>query len=417
MLEGIKKSCPTNRKERGRTRPMAHDISLQDLDQALARGEFELHYQPKVSMITGELSGAEALLRWHRPGAGMVPPAAFIPLAEESDFIRRITRFVFGRLLVDVAVISAVKPDLSVSFNTSGKDFHDDELTQIISSAIESQKIRPDQLEIEVTETVLMDADCAKAQLAHLSALGIPIAMDDFGTGHSGLVELSKWPFTILKIDQKFVRDLNKSTKDREILQASIRMAHQLNMNVVAEGIEDEDTYRVLQEYGCRTGQGYWISRPLALQDFIVYIKDFKPLPAMPVGLLYMAQLDHMQWRKTVIDTALFLHTTRTNRAPENLRGVPEMDHTACKLGLWYYNAGRMFECIDCYRDLEQPHAELHEIGRRLLATARSGCSRDELTDLVRKLSEKSLRVLEALQTLENRLQVDQHPQINGESC
>ena len=396
---------------------MAHDISLQDLEQALARGEFELHYQPKVSMVTGELSGAEALLRWYRPGTGLVPPAAFIPLAEESDFIRRITRFVFGRLLVDLAVISAVKPDLSISFNTSGKDFHDDELTRIISSAIESRKIRPDQLEIEVTETVLIDANCAKAQLAHLSSLGIPIAMDDFGTGHSGLVELSKWPFTILKIDQKFVRDLNKSTKDREILQASIRMAHQLNMNVVAEGIEDEDTYQVLQEYGCKIGQGFWISRPLTLQDFIVYIKGFKPLPAMPVGLLYMAQLDHLQWRKTLIDTALFLHTTRTDRAPENLRGVPEMDHTACKLGLWYYNAGRMFECIDSYRDLEQPHRELHEIGRQLLAAARTGCSMDELTALICKLSEKSLQVLEVLQTLENHLQVDQHAQTEGEAC
>ena len=396
---------------------MAHDISLQDLEQALARGEFELHYQPKVSMVTGELSGAEALLRWYRPGTGLVPPAAFIPLAEESDFIRRITRFVFGRLLVDLAVISAVKPDLSISFNTSGKDFHDDELTRIISSAVESRKIRPDQLEIEVTETVLIDADCAKAQLTHLSDLGIPIAMDDFGTGHSGLVELSKWPFTILKIDQKFVRDLNRSTKDREILQASIRMAHQLNMNVVAEGIEDEDTYRVLQEYGCKTGQGFWISRPLTLQDFIVYIKSFKPLPAMPIGLLYMAQLDHLQWRKTLIDTALFLHTTRTDRAPENLRGVPEMDHTACKLGRWYYNAGRMFECIASYRDLEQPHRELHEIGRQLLAAARTGCSMDDLTALICKLSEKSLQVLEVLQTLENHLQVDQHAQTEGEVC
>lgn len=390
---------------------MAHDIDLRELERALENGEFELHYQPKVSMVTGELSGAEALLRWRRPDGGLVPPADFIPLAEESDFIRDITRFVFDRLLVDLAMISAVAPDLVISFNTSGKDFHDDRLTGIIARAIDSRKIHARQIEIEVTETILIEGGQARACLARLSDLGVPIAMDDFGTGHSGLVELSKWPFSILKIDQKFVRDLKKSPKDREILQASIRMAHQLNMNVVAEGIEDEETYRVLQEYGCKTGQGYWISRPLPLQALIGYIKAFQPLPAMPVGLLYMAQLDHLQWRKTLIDTALFLHATGTQRPVENLRGLPEMDHTACKLGLWYYSAGRMFAGVDSYRELEEPHRELHHIGRELLAAARSHCSMEELTALIRRLSEKSLQVLEALQSLENHLQVDQHNQ------
>ncbi len=388
---------------------MEQKITLSDLKVALDKKEYELYYQPKVSMITGELSGAEALIRWRRSDGTLVPPVEFIPLAEESDFILEITRYVFEKLIIDFAIINAVNPSITVSFNTSGKDFHDERLTEKIVEAVNSQLIDAEKLEIEVTETVLVDEEHAKKCLSRLSEVGIPIAMDDFGTGHSGLVELSKWPFSILKIDQKFIKGLSESVKDREILQASIRMAHQLNMDVVAEGIEDEETYRVLQEYGCKTGQGYWISKPLPFHEFILFLKQFSNLPAMPVGLLYMAQLDHIQWRKTLIDTALFLHNSKEDRALKNLRGVPELEHTACKLGLWYYDAGRMFKNDENYTQLEQPHIELHAIGKELLHAARDHCSMDELTRLIQQLSEKSIRVLQALQALENNLQVNQH--------
>lgn len=390
-------------------RPVEQKVTLQDLKRAIDNKEFELHYQPKVSMVTGEITGAEALIRWRKNDGTLVPPMDFIPLAEESDFIREITRYVFGRLVVDCAVISAVNSSLAVSFNASGKDFHDEKLTEIIVEAVNSRLIDAAKLEIEVTETVLVDEGCARKCLDQLAEIGIPIAMDDFGTGHSGLVELSKWPFSILKIDQKFIRGLNESAKDREILQASIRMAHQLNMDVVAEGIEDEETYRVLQEYGCRTGQGYWISKPLPFLEFILFLKQYKNLPAMPIGLLYMAQLDHIQWRKTLIDTALFLHGSGENRELKNLRGSPELQHTACKLGLWYYDAGRVFSDVESYRQLEQPHMELHAIGKDLLQAARDHCSMTELAALIQQLSEKSLQVLEVLQALENSLHVDQY--------
>ncbi len=384
-------------------------ITLSDLKDGIKHKEFELHYQPKVSMITGEISGAEALIRWRKRDGTLVPPMDFIPLAEESNFIREITKYVFDKLVVDCAVISAVNSAVAISFNTSGKDFHDDELTKIITAAVNSRLIDPTKLEIEVTETILVGEGHTKDCLNQLSALGIPIAMDDFGTGHSGLVELSKWPFSIIKIDQKFVRGLNESPKDREILQASIRMAHQLNMNVVAEGIEDEETYRVLQEYGCKIGQGYWISKPLSFMEFILFLKQFENLPAMPVGLLYMAQLDHIQWRKTLIDTALFLHGSNEKRELKNLRGSPELQHTRCKLGLWYYGAGRKLSDIKSYKQLEQPHMRLHAIGKELLSAASNHCSMDELTTLIQRLSEKSLEVLEMLQTLENSLHVDQY--------
>jgi len=160
---------------------------------------------------------------------------------------------------------------------------------------------------------------------------------------------------------------------------------------------------------GVVPGQGYWISKPLPFLDFILFLKQFRNLPAMPIGLLYMAQLDHIQWRKTLIDTALFLHGSKEDRELKNLRGNPELVHTDCKLGLWYYDAGRIFENVKSYIQLEQPHIELHAIGKDLLDAARNHCSMDELAGLIQQLSEKSLQVLETLQALENHLHVDRH--------
>ncbi len=360
-------------------------------------------------MITGELCGAEALIRWQRPDGTLVPPMDFIPLAESSGHIGKITRYVFRQIVIDQPLIESIHPGLRISFNASGKDFHDQTLTETIIKAVRARQIEASSIEVEVTETVLLEEDKARKALLRLADAGIQIAMDDFGTGHSGLVELSRWPFTIIKIDRKFVRDMSVSEKDREILQASIRMAHQLNITVVAEGIENEHSYQVLQEYGCRVGQGYWISRPLPLDGFIDFIRGYEKLPAMPIGLLYMAQLDHIQWRKTIIDTAYFLFTSKEQRPLENIRGIPEMQHTRCKLGQWYYGQGKCLQGIDAYERLEQPHEELHDLGHQLLEVARGDCTSAELSALIQRLSEKSLLVLEALQELENHLHSRQH--------
>ena len=388
---------------------MAIQVTTETIKKALIEQEFKLYYQPKVSMVTGKLCGAEALIRWQTPEGEIIPPDQFIPVAEQSDLICKITQYVFRQLIIDYSLIGAINENIKVSFNASGKDFHNDHLTTLIVNAINSKLIEPHQFEIEVTETVLIDEEHAKTQLNTLSNLGIAIAMDDFGTGHSGLVELTKWPFSILKIDRSFVVSINKSNKEREILQAAIRMAHQLNMDVVAEGIEDEATYRVLQEYGCKTAQGFWISKPLPLTQFVYFIRDYNDLSAMPIGLIYMAQLDHIQWKKNIIDTALFLHNSNENRSLENVRGCPQLDHKKCKLGQWYYNEGVNFKHIPVYAQLEKVHRELHQIGADLLQLAQNKCSMETLSTAIQQLTEKSMSVLYDLQLLENYLHIDQY--------
>lgn len=386
---------------------MSKKITLLDLQAALDNHEFELFYQPKVSMITGDLTGAEALIRWRKNGEFILPDQ-FIPLAEESNFICEITKYVFNELIINLTCIEAINDALVISFNASGKDFQNGDLAEIISSAINNNLIRAEKFEIEVTETALVNNSQAKKYLSQMSDLGISIAMDDFGTGHSGLVELSQWPFSVLKMDKKFVKGLKDSAKDREIVRASIRLAHQLDIGLIAEGIEDKHTYQVLQEFGCENGQGYWISKPLALQDFLIYIKHYKKLPVSPAGLLYMAQLDHIQWRKTVIDTALFLQGTTETRSFENLRGCPEIDPTTCRLGKWYYSLSEELRNFDCIKSLEEPHISLHKAGDKLLRAAQNHCSMDELMLLMRSLSEKSIHLLGLLQTCEHNVHANQ---------
>ncbi len=388
---------------------MTKRITSATIKKALIAQEFQLYYQPKVSMVTGKLCGAEALIRWKTSDGQIIPPDCFIPIAEQSELICEITQYVFHQLIVDHSLIDAINGNIPVSFNASGKDFHNDTLTNLITHAIKTKLIEAHQFEIEVTETVLIDEAQAKKQLNVLANLGVAIAMDDFGTGHSGLIELSKWPFSILKIDRSFVAGINKSNKDREILQAAIRMAHQLSMDVVAEGIEDHETYRVLQEYGCKTAQGFWISKALPLTEFVLFVRNYNNLSAMPIGLIYMAQLDHIQWKKNLINTALFLHGSEHKRSLTNIRGCPQLDHTKCKLGLWYYSEGKIFKCLPGYTEFGEIHEKLHKKGAELLELAQTKCTMEELSVVIQQLTKKSIDVLYTLQLLENHLSIEEY--------
>ncbi len=380
-------------------------IDPEALRQALAGEALTLYYQPKVSMTTGMLCGAEALVRWV-DGDRVIPPDRFIPRAEAWGMIGEITAYVFNRLVVDAALIGSVNDTLVLSFNASGRDFHDDRFAARVLQAVAGRLIPADRLEIEVTETVLLDGHHARACLEDLHHHGIAITMDDFGTGHSGLVNLSKWPFRKIKIDREIIQGIRHSDKNRQILQASIRMAHQLGLEVVAEGIEDEITYRQLQGYGCGVGQGYWIGHPLPLDAFIRFLQAFRNLPPMPQGLLYMVQLDHLQWRKNLIDAALVLHGLEEGSARDLqcLRGQPQLEHTACRLGQWYYGDGQIFGHIPAFGELETPHRELHEIGKALISAAQEHHAWERITTLIQALSRKSVQVLALLQELENHI-------------
>ena len=242
-----------------------------DLRAALEKEQLLLLLQPKVTLAKGTIVGAECLLRWQHPERGMLGPAHFIDIAEETGAIDDIGRWVIREACRLIGQLSDVlgRP-VSLAVNLSPSQFRDPTLVTNIRRSLREAAVASNQLEIEITETMLMhDVDATSATLRELHALGIQIAVDDFGTGYSSLNYLKRFPIDTLKVDRSFVMDIPDSEDDKAITSAVIAMAHQLNMSVVAEGVETEAQMRFLAEQKCEFAQGYLFGKPAPVTEFI----------------------------------------------------------------------------------------------------------------------------------------------------
>jgi len=242
----------------------------QDLRRALIKNEFQLYFQPKVDCETRGLLGAEALLRWHHPARGLVPPMDFIPIAEETGLIREIGEWVIRsacRQILDWRC--AGHPVVPIAVNVSPQQFQEQTFTATVVDILREMKLDPDMLELEITETTVMtDAEESIAKLNKCREFGLCISMDDFGTGYSSLSYLRKLPIDTLKVDRSFVAAIDSEDETRAIVNATIVLAHQLGLKVVAEGVETETQSRLLKDMGCDALQGYLVSKPLPAEQF-----------------------------------------------------------------------------------------------------------------------------------------------------
>jgi diguanylate cyclase (GGDEF)-like protein len=240
-------------------------IMERDLRKALPAGEFELYYQPVVNLASGDISGFEALLRWNHPEQGLVSPAAFIPLAEETGFIVPMGEWVIRQACATAAQWPG---DLSVAVNISAAQFRNPGLMQVIVGALATSGLQPTRLEIEITETVLLqNRETTLAVLHQLRELGIRIAMDDFGTGYSSLTYLQCFPFDKIKIDRSFVKDITENAGSLNIVRAVAALAKGMGMTATAEGIETREQLDRITCEGCTEMQGFLFSRPLPASE------------------------------------------------------------------------------------------------------------------------------------------------------
>ncbi|MBC7930532.1 MAG: bifunctional diguanylate cyclase/phosphodiesterase, partial [Rubrivivax sp.] len=246
-------------------------LSLEnDLRRALEREEFIVHYQPQVSAGTGQLTGMEALVRWQHPKLGLVSPAEFIPLAEETGLIVPLGRWVLREACAqskrwhDVGLAA-----LRVAVNMSARQFEQPDLTEMIAQVLAETGLNPRCLELELPESsVMKNADASAALLGELKRSGIHISIDDFGTGYSSLSYLNRFPIDKLKVDQSFVRGMLSSQSDAAIVRAVITLAHSLKLKVVAEGVETKEQLAFLHLLKCDEMQGYLFSKPLPAEAF-----------------------------------------------------------------------------------------------------------------------------------------------------
>lgn len=246
-------------------------LSLEvELHRAVERDEFVLYYQPKVDLETGDITGAEALIRWIHPERGLVPPNDFIPLAEDTGLIVPIGAWAMEQACGTIQAINERRDlELQIAVNLSAKQFGDEQLSQTIEQALATAGLLPELLECELTESMLMDnPDRALEIVTQLTSLGVRVALDDFGTGYSSLSYLKRFPIDTLKIDRSFIKDIPDDAQDMAIARAIIAMAETLDLYVVAEGVETQEQRSFLEYERCNSMQGFLFSRPLPDDEF-----------------------------------------------------------------------------------------------------------------------------------------------------
>lgn len=241
------------------------------LRHAIERDQFLLHYQPQVDVVSGEIVGAEALIRWQHPDWGLVSPGEFISLAEETGLILPIGEWVLVQACSQVhAWHKAGHTSLRMAVNLSGRQLAQKGLVTLVDNILRRTGLAHGALELEITESLLMqDLEQTAVTLEALAAIGVTVSMDDFGTGYSSLSYLKRLPIDVLKIDQSFVRDITTDADDASIVQAIIAMAHSLGIKVIAEGVETAEQLAFLRQHACDGMQGYYISRPVAPEKFV----------------------------------------------------------------------------------------------------------------------------------------------------
>lgn len=248
---------------------------LGEMRKALEENEFRIYYQPKQEVASGELSGAEALLRWHHPEKGIIPPGRFIPFAEQTGFIREITPWILKNTVDQAVIWHRAGMNIVISVNISALDLLNPALVTHIQKLLENSGLPPRLICLEITESALMDdPEEALRQLNELAALGLKLAVDDYGAGQASLAYVQRLPVHELKIDQVFVKNVDQLLKNAAIIRSTILLCHDLGLSVVAEGVETSQEMEWLKQNKCAIAQGYGIARPMPVQDFSVWMNE-----------------------------------------------------------------------------------------------------------------------------------------------
>ncbi|WP_147370388.1 EAL domain-containing protein [Lysinibacillus yapensis] len=250
-----------------------------ELKKALAGNEFRLFYQPKVNLSTGKIEGMEALIRWEHPEKGLIPPAEFIPIAEESGLIIPMGEWVLRNACLQTKewIESGFSP-LVMSVNLSVRQLYQPNLVEAVEQILKETQLAPEYLELEITESMMVDKNLVIEVIKELRTLGVQMSLDDFGTGYSSLHYLNEFQIDSIKIDQSFIRNCTSNSYNSSIVKMIIEMAHRLNLKIVAEGVETKEELIFLQKNSCNQGQGYLFSRPLPAEEISKRILEIEEI-------------------------------------------------------------------------------------------------------------------------------------------
>jgi EAL domain-containing protein (putative c-di-GMP-specific phosphodiesterase class I) len=381
--------------------------SIPEIRAALASDQFVFFYQPKVSFVTGRITGGEALIRWRTADGRIVPPAMFIESAEHAGFISEITQQMFPRLLEDYRAICSVDQESHVAFNVSASDLRHETLVLAIEEALDRQLIPAERLRLEVTEAAALSTSAVMREwVQRIVKRGVEFAMDDFGTGYSSLDAIRQLPFATLKVDQGIVREMHISERAAMLVHANVSLAQVLGMEAVAEGIETEPIYRALMHSGCREGQGYWMSRPLPLEDYIALVKSGPTWPASHAGLLRSVLMSHVVELRRVMDWVYAARTAGSQEAISSL--LPLFDRRRVAFSAWYEGMGQALRGNRAFESMRVPNEILNETYDVVQAKAVAGADPQEIAPQLKKLSHYAVVLIGDLLRLESELLLEE---------
>ena len=367
---------------------------IEHLSTALANDEFYFFYQPIMSLVSGKITSCEALLRWIKADGSLILPGEFIPIALESGFITDIMIHMLTKLKTDVVEIIKANANIRVAINLSVKDIASPKFTEHFNWIIKDQGIKPRNLQIELTERSALRLDRKTSNfLIDMVSQDMKVAIDDFGTGHSTIERLSRLPITILKIDKGIIDRAQILPDSLTILDHLVNMAHQLDLDSIAEGVENEGMYDYLLHLGCTHFQGYLLSKPLPINMFLESLQgengSWEP---HPIGEIFKAQIDHIDMTRRIVSVV-------TSKMPIS-SDMSKLDHTQCRLGKWYYSDGQKFKGTRSFDLLESHHRKFHEIAKMLVNAKLSGNSWVSISQMTIDLLDESNHVVKYLKEM-----------------
>lgn len=356
-------------------RARARHNEITRIREGLERGEFILHYQPKVNMRKGGVIGAEALIRWQHPELGLLLPGDFLPAIEGSDLAGELGDWVLHTALDQMAAWVASDLHLPVSINIAGEHLQQPDFVERLSQQLAAHPTVPPALvELEILETAALEDIVRIAGLFDACRkLGVRFALDDFGTGYSSLTYFRRLPAEVLKIDQSFVRDMLDDPEDLAIVEGVIGLTQAFRRKVIAEGVESVEHGLVLLLLGCDEAQGFGIARPMAAGDLPGWISNFRPDDLWSSATSFrwsrddlpmlIAEVEHRRWKAAIYNWL----AGNNDESP-----APATDTHECRFGRWYYGPrSQRYAGIEGFARLAASHARVHAIGRELIATGR----------------------------------------------
>jgi EAL domain-containing protein (putative c-di-GMP-specific phosphodiesterase class I) len=374
--------------------------SIEEIKQALQDDAFVFFYQPKISFVTGRISGGEALIRWRKADGSLVPPGLFIPVAEECGFISDITQHMFPHLIADYLRIKEVVADSRVAFNVSASDLEREALSRAIEEALDSGTIPARNLTIEITEATALSSNAAmRDTVQRLANRGVDLAMDDFGTGYATLDAIRQLPFSTLKVDQGIVREMHTSDRAAMLVHANVLLAQVLGMHTVAEGVETEAIYNAVLHSGCREGQGYFMSRPQPLDDYIALLRSGRTWASSQVGVLRTVLMSHVIELRRIMDR---IYAARWGSGDKPVTMLRNAEKSA--LSAWYDGDGQALRGMRAFESMKIPSTILHETYAIIEERLATGADPQELNDAAAKLAHYSVVLIGDLLRLESEL-------------